>query len=175
MEELINYLNSIEEESIKDTSKLGSLLQDCWEQFSGSEAEGMESYKLIGRIEDAFWNPPELTFNIERHGGTVLGSTRAEIHRWTLDISARTASCSRAGFRQINPRAPNLDVNSIAEEIFELIKEHKEDERLRRKSDGTVTIAIGKILPQENLSKPTIEGRRRHFRKKLTELYFQRS
>ena len=62
----------------------------------------MAGHKLIGRMENVEWHPPILTFLIERHGGTVLGSARAELQRWTVDLDRRTATCERVGHRQFH-------------------------------------------------------------------------
>ena len=50
---------------------LDHALAGCWEGFRGSDEGGMESYKLLRRMENVWWQPSILTFNIERHGGTL--------------------------------------------------------------------------------------------------------
>jgi len=77
MKQLLEYLVSIQAGPISDTAQLETLLAACWDEFAGSEAEGMAGYKLHGRVDDVHWDSPVLTFVIERHGETVLGSTRA--------------------------------------------------------------------------------------------------
>jgi hypothetical protein len=72
---------------------LADFLAAAWEQLNGFDAEGMAAEKL-DRIEQVEWNPPRLTFVIERHGGTVMGSTRAELHGWSIDIDRGTANCN---------------------------------------------------------------------------------
>jgi hypothetical protein len=37
----------------------------------------MTGQKLLGRMEEVVWEPPILSFTVERHGGTVQGSSRA--------------------------------------------------------------------------------------------------
>jgi hypothetical protein len=44
-----------------------------WADLEGASDEAMEPWKL-GRMENPEWLPPVLTFVVERHGGTVLGS-----------------------------------------------------------------------------------------------------
>src|SRR4051812_8749544 len=78
--------------AITDTTALECLLAACWPELGGDHG-GMEGCKLLGRMEDVVWNPPQLTFSVERHGGTVQGSTRAELQRWTVDVERGTASC----------------------------------------------------------------------------------
>ncbi len=45
-----------------------ALLGDCWDRLAGSRQGGMRDHKLVGRTEDMNWQPPILTFSIERHG-----------------------------------------------------------------------------------------------------------
>jgi hypothetical protein len=61
---------------ISDASELETLLKECWYEFEGADDTKMWPSKLTGRMEDITWDPPILTFKIERHGGTVMGSTR---------------------------------------------------------------------------------------------------
>lgn len=86
MQELLAYLASVPAGLIADTATLEVLLASCWKQFEGSNAEGMAGYKLRGRMEDVVWHPPSLRFMIERHGATVLGSTRAARQEWNINI-----------------------------------------------------------------------------------------
>ena len=72
---------------------LEPLLASCWGEFSGDDG-GMMGDKLIGRMEAVEWNPPLLTFVIERHGGTVMGSTRAELQHWEVNIDNTTVLVS---------------------------------------------------------------------------------
>lgn len=166
MRDLLEYLNSLQAGPVPDPAELTHLLAACWEDFTGSDAEGMEAGKLDGRIEHVAWTPPELSFTIERHGGTVLGSRRAERHRWTLDVDTRTASCERIGHQQLSPMAPQLDVRPLAKQIARLILERRLDERVQWNSDGSVRLCIGMIIPDSG-PKQTVEGRRRRFRKAL--------
>ena len=76
----------------------------------------MEAYKL-GRMEDISWNPPVLSFTIERHGGTVMGSTRAELQNWNVNVETRSATCGVGGHRQLEPMQARLNVKPMAEEI----------------------------------------------------------
>lgn len=170
MKQLLEYLMSIQAGSISDTAKLETLLATCWDEFAGSKAEGMADYKLHGRVDDVHWNPPVLTFVIERHGETVLGSTRAERHIWMLNVDTRTASCQSVGHRQVRPMQARLDIGPIAEEIVQLIIGYQKDERLRWNKDGSVRVQIGKVLPEGSAVKQTLNGRRRRFQQTVDEL-----
>jgi hypothetical protein len=170
MEKLLEYLGSLQPGPVSDTAALEAVLAPCWHMFDGSEAEQMHGGKLRGRMEQVVWKPPILRFVVERHGATVLGSTRAELHHWELNVEKRTALCGPYGFRQVVPMQPRLDVRPMAEEIAQLIIDHQEDERLKWYPDGAVRVHIGKIIPADSAVPRTLEGRRRRFRKAVEEL-----
>src|SRR5690348_8052575 len=88
---LRSYLSSLPPGPITDTSVVEELLVQCWECLSGANDTRMVAYK-IHRMENAEWNPPLLQFEIERHGGTVWGSSKAELQSWTVDVEHGTAS-----------------------------------------------------------------------------------
>ena len=113
---------------------LERLLADCWQEFNGDDG-GMTGDKLLGRMEEVVWEPPILSFTIERHGGTVLGSSRAKLQEWMLDMASMTARCAQARFRQVETRQPRLNVVPLAEEVANAIFQRREDEG----SSGTTT------------------------------------
>jgi hypothetical protein len=66
------WARTIQPGPISNTGELERLLAACWDELTGDDG-GMEAYKLLNRMEDVAWNPPLLTFVIERHGGTARG------------------------------------------------------------------------------------------------------
>jgi hypothetical protein len=70
-ERLREHLNSLPPGEIEDPGQLVELLAACWYQLPDSTFEGMTKGKLQ-RMEDVKWDPPRLSFTIERHGGTAL-------------------------------------------------------------------------------------------------------
>src|SRR5271157_472113 len=100
MDELRNYLNTLEPGPVEETTHLERLLAEVWDDLGGDNG-GMAGIKLIRRMERVEWHRPILTFLIERHGGTVLGSTRAELQRWSVHLDRGTATCVRTGHRQL--------------------------------------------------------------------------
>src|SRR5881628_2151218 len=70
-----SYLESTKPGLLDEPAEAGKLLAMAWENLEGSEDQGMTSVKLLDRMEDVCWEPPELSFTIERHGATVLGFT----------------------------------------------------------------------------------------------------
>ena len=168
MDELKDYLNSLEPGPVEETTHLERLLAEVWDDLGGDNG-GMAGHKLIGRMEDVQWNPPLLTFVIERHGGTVLGSTRAELQRWTVDLDRQTATCQRTGHRQLSPMAKRVDVGSIADQIASRIVGGEADDRLTWLKDGRVRVEMGRIFPAQSGYKQTVQGRRRRLREALIE------
>jgi hypothetical protein len=167
---LRDYLALIPPGPIEDTSELERLLSVCWRDFRGGYEEKMDGSKLHGRMEDVEWQPPKLTFVIERHGATVVGSSRAALQHWILNIAELSADSYVYGHRQLYPMEPRLNVKPIAEEIAGLILSHNDDERLKWNGGGSVRVLTGKIIPAGSLCKRTLEGRRGRFWQAMDEL-----
>src|SRR5579871_4128623 len=66
------------------------LLAAAWAALPGGDITRMAARKLY-RAEDLRWEPPCLTFTLARHGGTVQGSTREDLHQWRVDVVQGTA------------------------------------------------------------------------------------
>jgi hypothetical protein len=174
MHQLLAYLSSIPQGPIADGGPLESLLASAWHDFRGANAEGMKAYKLRGRMENIFWEPPVLSFMLERHGATFLGSTRAKLQYWQVNVETREATCRTDGHRQLVPMQPRLNVKPLAEEIAHLITEGRNDNRLKWNADGSVRVLIGKILPDDSAVQQTLQGRRKRFRTELKQLLVMR-
>ena len=129
----------------------------------------IDAYKLE-RMENPCWDPPNLSFTIERHGGMARGSTRAEIQHWNVDIERREVECQEIGYRQVIDRQAPVDVKPIADELSKLIMSSSSDERLKWSADGRVQVLSGKIFPADKASKQTVVGRRKRLLKALEEL-----
>lgn len=145
--------------SADNRSELVGLLANCWDRFTGSDMERMRANKLA-RMEDIAWHSPSLSFSIERHGGTVLGSTRATLQRWVVDLDQGVAECHVEGYRQIYPRSASVDVEPIADELVKLIVKGKQDERLQWTKGGNLRVLSGRIFPDSSAPRETLEGRR---------------
>lgn len=159
MKTLKSYLDSQSPGRISDTQEIEGLLAADWNELGGDEEGGMEGYKLLNRMENAFWKPPLLSFTIERYGGTVMGSARAELQHWEVDVEKGIATLERTGHRQLTPMAPKLSIKSIAAEISKAIIDGKEDERVRWQDD-VVVVSAPDIFPAGSGYKRTIESRR---------------
>ena len=113
-----------------------------------------------------------LKFKIERHGGTVNGSTRAEIQHWEVDLHDKAASIMATSHRQLYSMADRItkkDIAGLVDEIVTLVVTHAEDDRLHWKKDGSVHVIVSKIFPDSSGFKQTIQSRRKRFRTALTE------
>lgn len=139
---------------------LDRLLAAEWDGLDGSADGGMQAHKLMGRMEQVRWQPPVLSFRIERHGGTVHGSTRAEMQHWQVDLDRKTAEVVGAGRRQLTRMSKAVDVRPIAEEIAERVLAGDEDDRLRRSADGSVRLIAARVFPDGSGFKQTLAGRR---------------
>ena len=168
LEELRQFLMRLPAGPISsgEQPKLVQLLQGCWHMFSGSDEEKMEAWKLE-RMKEPVWNPPcYLAFEIVRHGGMALGSTRAERQIWYVDLNKRQADCQVVGYYQVYPRAPAFKVDQIADELVKLITSGSSDERLQWAKNGHVRVNSGKILPADS-PKGTLYGRRKRLVKAM--------
>lgn len=170
MEQLLEFLRTAPPGDLPADSGLDRILTDCWEIFDGSDLGGMEPYKLCGRMEQVRWTPPLLSFAIERHGGTVCGSTRAELQFWELDIERRTARIAKTRYRQLAPMAQRLSMRPLAEEIAALIASRQDDPRLRWLDESSVRVLASKVVPVDSGYKRTVESRRKRFVEFLAEL-----
>lgn len=144
------------------------LLSACWTDLQGSSEESTWPEKLW-RAEVITWNPPKLTFMLERHGATVNQSSRAALHYWEVDILNRTAKIAKRGQRQLTPMSPRLNTQALAEEIANLILENKQNDLLSWITDSShVVINIGKVIPMSN--EQTTASRRKRFRTQLESI-----
>jgi hypothetical protein len=149
---------------------LSGLLADAWDALDNSDATSMAALKL-GRIEDPAWDPPVLSFRIERHGGMVKGSSRGEMQQWTLDLDTCSAHVAPVGFRQRTPLRNKLDTAGIATRIVTLVNTRAEDPLLEWSKDkSSVLIRLTQAVDPDMAPKQTLEGRRRRLREALTPL-----
>ena len=151
------------------TSEVETHLAQVWDALAGDDG-GMVGRKLHGRMEAVVWNPPKLTFRIERHGATVLGSSRVEVQEWTVDLEQRTKSVVIVGRRQLQPPQSRLDVKPVAEELARAILGGRQDPRLNWNGPGRVRLLMGTVLPAGSTVQETLAGRRKRLREALAAL-----
>ena len=67
----------VEPGPISDPADLEPLLVAAWDELARRLRWSSEAYKLLKRgLEPVTWEPPFLTFTIERHGGLAMGCVR---------------------------------------------------------------------------------------------------
>jgi hypothetical protein len=151
---------------VVDGKGLIAHLGPVWPTLAGAGDETMEPWKL-GRMENPVWQPPVLTFVIERHGGSALESTHASLQAWTIDLNWVTAIPATIGYREGLARPAPLRVASLVAEIVRLVVNGLDDRRLKWSIDRqTVDIAVGEIILDDG-PKVTVAGRKRRFRVRL--------
>ena len=148
---------------IADVPILERLLAAAWNALTGSEG-GMEGYKLLDRMEAVVWNPPLLSFVVERHGGTVQGSTRAELQHWHVDVERKTALLGKIGWRQLRPPAKRFPMKEFVAEVIEAIRNEQGDDRLQRIGPRKIKLKTCEIFPKGSAYRMTLEARRKAFR-----------
>ena len=143
-----------------------SLLSEIWDDLCGSDDTSMSTEKLH-RLEEPVWESPVLRFKMERHGGTVMGSSRADMYTWSINLRDGSARCTEDGYRQIYRRQKPLRVGPLCEKVVALIESGRDHEYLKWSADkGRVTVRIGEVIPNDAVEQ-TVVGRRKRFRKAL--------
>lgn len=125
----------------------------------------------VYRLENLVWDPPILSFEMERHGGTVLGSSRADVQAWTVNLDTLCVSSCIVGHHQLRPMDKRLDTASLASEIAALIENKTTDSRLTWLASTRVRVSIRDTIPETNFK--TIQSRRKRFRSQLADLLKQ--
>ncbi len=165
-------MSKIPEGKIEDrvvSSKVEAALNGVWHLLDTAQVGGMLPEKLLGRMEKIEWKPPILTFVVERHGATVMGSVYADLQDWQVNVAECTATLAEGKKRLLGAKQPPLKVEPLVTEIVELIAKCQEDDRLKwAKGNQRVQIQIGKIIP-DDVAPQTLQGRRRRFSKLLEQ------
>jgi hypothetical protein len=169
IKEFRKYLGELEPGPVSDVARLEDFLVELWPSLPGSGEGGMMPYKISGRTESMRWEPPCIFFSIERHGGTVNGSTRAEIQDWCVNTAEWNAGICSTRRRQLKAMAPRMNVKKPAEKIAQAILNHQESPSLKWHKDGRVRVLIATVVPDDGYQQ-TISSRRKRFRKALEEL-----
>lgn len=160
--QLTAHLNALPAGPVEDSASLIARLVQAWPDLGGTDAEATYGHKLK-RMEDPRWEPPRLTFALERHGATVLGSTRAAVHNWVVDTDAGCATITAESTRQVRERARPLKVGQLADELLTGIEAGTHDDpRLEWISPNEVVVVIRLAIPPT--VKETTQARRKRLR-----------
>jgi len=115
------------------------------------------------------WQPPFLTFKLERHGWTVNGSSRASLHTWKVDLENRSAQITKNGHRQLDKPDDPLNCKKLAMHIAGKIQDGIDcDDYVWSDGKNTVTLRLVSIIPLTY--QRTTSGRRIHFRQIMIDL-----
>jgi hypothetical protein len=163
---LIDHLNKLDHGPISDSEKpvVLKLLSSCWPDLHGSDDQKTSEDKLC-RAEELAWDGSILTFALERHGGTVNGSTRGALHYWEVDILSGRAEIVRRGVRQLSPMDHRMNTSAKAENVANQILSNEQHKNLQWRPNNYVVLNIGEIIPETNAQ--TTASRRKKFRAKL--------
>lgn len=166
LEELRSYLARISAKELGhgEHEEAERLLFKCWCELEIlSDDAKLEPYKLLHRTEGLTWNPPLLSFDIERHAATVGGSIYAHVYSWTVNVESGTATMEENPTRrQVRSKDKALKVAPIADEIVRLVVNRERDERLKWSKDSSqVTLLFNKIIKATNWR--TRAGRKERF------------
>lgn len=142
------------------------ILSADWDGISGATAAAMNSGKL-DRREDMSWDPPNLSFRIERHGGMAFGSTRAELQRWTANLDTGEVRCSADGYRQLRERAAVFKHDQVASELLSSVAMGRGGEGINFLSPSRVEVTLKAFLPPG--AKETMNGRRRRLKQAIIQ------
>lgn len=165
LDELRRTLNSLQTSEVPND--MVGLLMQVWDDLDGGRDHGMQAYKL-DRATGLRWDDPVLTFTIERHGGIVLGSTRAEIQEWNVDLAEATAEASVVGQRQVRARGEAVtsqELHLVACEITAAVAAGANYRLFSYTAKGFVRVHVGEIIGDGPAQ--TLEGRRKRLRAAL--------
>jgi len=159
-------------QSIKDgpvgDQDIEQLLKQAWDSMDGITETKLLAWKL-NRMESLEKRDGMLYFDIERHGGTVNGSTRGIVYTWEVDVVHGTASIIRERNRQLYNADKRLDVTPIAQELAQRILDKQDHQYLRWNAEKTsCTILVGAAIPMTN--RQTTSGRRERLRAAINGL-----
>jgi hypothetical protein len=166
LDDLRALLSDTPKGPVDSDSPVASLLTVVWAaDHEGVAPTKMRSSKLH-RAEDFRWAPPEFSFMIERHGGYCEGSSRAELHRWSLNTITGRWNITKTGHRQLTPMSKRMDLKTPAREVATAIVRRRKDKRLKWDADGNaVRVLVGDFITANN--KQTLGSRRKRFRLEL--------
>jgi hypothetical protein len=170
MKQLQDVLTSVTPGNIDDAAAARVLraLGCVWSDLHRTDDEATEPWKL-GRAEHLRWCPPILSFVLERHGAACMGSTRAELHHWEVDVEHGTAAIVDRGRRQLKATQPRLDILALVTQVVDAVVRSADEPWLSWSADRlSVRVIIGELIPDDGF-KQTVQGRRKRFKTKLDE------
>ena len=152
-----------------DEPLIEPLLAAAWDALEGGDREGMTGAWILGRAERLTWHLPELMFNVERYGAAVPGSTRVEVHGWSVNVETGRAVCdTNRGYRQQTQRARPARVEPLADAVANAVLNHQAHPALTWITPKRVRVALSHFDALSRGYKETITGRRKRFLEALS-------
>ncbi len=103
-----------------------------------------------------------ITFQLERHGGTVNGSTRAHLHTWQVNLTKKTATITRHGHRQLQA-TKRWDYKTAAHEILAVVEAGQQHQAVSWIKEFThFQLTLNKVVPGG--AQQTVTSRNRRFK-----------
>jgi len=174
LDALRQFVSSLPKNAVVDGAvgaQFRERLVAAWGYLAGSK-EQLTSADMLDRAEQLTWEPPFVTFVLERHFWQLEGRSRAELHHWVVNVDTGTADIKRTGYRQVSPNSPKIDTKRLATETAQRIVAGEEHHSLEWRDNHTyVVILIGKLIPQTITE--TTYHRRKRFRAQIEEVMRQ--
>jgi len=73
----------------------------------------------------------------------------------------------------VGKKNSSVDVNAIAEEIYELVAAKNPHEWLKWNGSTEVKILVGKVLPSDHIPQQTLQARRRRLRSAVDKILLE--
>ena len=135
---------------------------------------GLSMDKLrVDRVENLRREDDLVRFEIERHGETVRGSSRGQVHHWVIDTRRRERWIEMKTVRQVSERAKPVVIDQYVKPILDGI-ESADPRVVSSRANGSVRINIEALIPNVGY-RQTVQGRRRRLRMRLNEELTHRS
>lgn len=157
---------------VADLDAVASALWPVWNELADPDELRRTAMwdRKLWRIERATWEPPVLSFDVERHGGLMAGGTRAEVQTWEVDVARGRAWLATERSRQIRPMAARVKVGPLVDEVVALVSSSADDERLAWSADRLkVRVNLRAIAPLVVGYASTTAGRQERFSALLQE------
>jgi len=108
-----------------------------------------------------------ICFSLERHGGTVRGSTNAEVHHWVVDPIARTRWIERTTRRRLAPPASRMNTDEVVSRMLVAIRDRTQGVIVVM-ADSRLRLEIDQFVPSEG-PRQTVTQRRKRVRTALND------
>ena len=163
LQNLNQHLTALPSGPIGDEGTVRSLLYHAWDHLLIGDDGGFKKDNHMHRVVNLVWDPPHLTFDIERHGGLVQGSIRAANQYWRVNVRSHCADHTVFSSKQMRPASPHMDMAPIVARVLASISEHSDDPWITwldvEKSRCRLNIA--QIVPDQGPSQTVRERRKR--------------